>query len=416
METITNGFHHGHNPPERCLRDEKIGLRFITLFRENKIRVIRVIRDHLPLVFDHESHEWHEWGNDNVGNLRSFIYPNGVNTCCKKLNRIRSVSSAPSAVNILYDGDGNRVKKTVNSIETYYLVDTVNLTGYAQVMEELTLHDAQPTVSRVYTYGLDLISQEHLHDAPTGAIWQASFYGYDGYGNVRFLTDADGYISDRYDYDAYGNLLAQSGATPNNYLYCGEQFDPEVGLYFLRARYMDTVRGRFWTMDVFEGLSFDPVSLHKYLYTNTDPVNMLDPSGYFSLFDVNISSAIRFTFAIAFKGVTRKLIISSVLAAVWLYKCTKYAMSEAEELFPYNPMSSAANHDKQKHCFVTCAVNRCTLMTLIPGMLVSLLGECGEPFGTAIADLKADAYGLMFSYLTVPCRESCEEVPVPGYP
>ncbi|NCC62501.1 MAG: hypothetical protein EOM12_16545, partial [Verrucomicrobiae bacterium] len=27
-------------------------------------------------------------------------------------NRIRSVSSAPSAVNILYDGDGNRVKKT----------------------------------------------------------------------------------------------------------------------------------------------------------------------------------------------------------------------------------------------------------------------------------------------------------------
>ncbi|NCC62499.1 MAG: RHS repeat-associated core domain-containing protein [Verrucomicrobiae bacterium] len=202
------------------------------------------------------------------------------------------MSSAPSAVNILYDGDGNRVKKTVNGIETYYLVDTVNLTGYAQVMEELTIHDTQPTVSRVFTYGLDLISQERLHDTPTGAIWQARFYGYDGHGNVRFLTDPDGHITDRYDFDAYGNLLAQSGTTANNYLYCGEQFDPDVGLYFLRARYMDTERGRFWTMDVFEGRNFDPASLQKFLYANSAPINYIDPTGQFSLIQVMFTATL----------------------------------------------------------------------------------------------------------------------------
>jgi hypothetical protein len=31
-----------------------------------------------------------------------------------------------------------------------------------------------------------------------------------------------------YDYDAFGNLLHQTGTTPNNYLFAGEQFDPTL--------------------------------------------------------------------------------------------------------------------------------------------------------------------------------------------
>jgi hypothetical protein len=36
-------------------------------------------------------------------------------------------------------------------------------------------------------------------------------------------------------------------------------------------------------MDVYAGSVFDPVSLHKYLYANANPVMFSDPSGYFSL-------------------------------------------------------------------------------------------------------------------------------------
>ena len=140
-------------------------------------------------------------GNTKVADGKTFEYDFD--------NRIKSMISASKNVEIEYDGDGNRVKKTVDGIETYYLVDTVNLTGYAQVMEELTIIVSQPAVSRVYSYGLDLISQEQLHDTPTGTIWQACFYGYDGHGNVRFLTAADGFITDRYDFDAFGNIIAQ---------------------------------------------------------------------------------------------------------------------------------------------------------------------------------------------------------------
>ena len=39
------------------------------------------------------------------------------------------------------------------------------------------------------------------------------------------------------------------GTTPNEYLYSGEQFDPNVGFYYLRARYYDHANGRFVSPD-----------------------------------------------------------------------------------------------------------------------------------------------------------------------
>lgn len=82
-----------------------------------------------------------------------------------------------------------------------------------------------------------------------------------------------------YDYDAFGNLIHSTGSTPNNYLYSGEQFDPDLGLYFNRARYLNTSTGRFWSMDRYEGDDESPLSLHKYLYAQGNPVNNLDASG-----------------------------------------------------------------------------------------------------------------------------------------
>ena len=48
--------------------------------------------------------------------------------------------------------------------------------------------------------------------------WTPSFYGYDGHGNVRFLTNSTGTVTDTYQYDAFGRLIASTGSTPNNFL------------------------------------------------------------------------------------------------------------------------------------------------------------------------------------------------------
>jgi RHS repeat-associated protein len=82
-----------------------------------------------------------------------------------------------------------------------------------------------------------------------------------------------------YDYDAYGNLIHSTGTTPNNYLFASEQYDPDLGLYYNRARYLNVSTGRFWTMDTFEGDLFAPASLHQYQYSSANPVNRIDPGG-----------------------------------------------------------------------------------------------------------------------------------------
>jgi RHS repeat-associated protein len=98
-------------------------------------------------------------------------------------------------------------------------------------------------------------------------------------GSVRNLTNASGVVTDRYEYDAFGNSFTVSGTTPNNYLYRGEQYDPDLELYYLRARYYNPTTGRFASRDPEDGDLFDPKSLHKYLYANGDPINGIDPMG-----------------------------------------------------------------------------------------------------------------------------------------
>ncbi|HEX8154148.1 MAG TPA: RHS repeat-associated core domain-containing protein, partial [Thermoanaerobaculia bacterium] len=177
-------------------------------------------------------------------------------------------------VNLVYDGDGQRVAKTVNGVTTWYLVDELAPTGFGHVAEEI----AGGAVVKSYVYGHQLIAQKSAAGT--------HYYGYDGTRSVRFLTDAAGSITDTYDYDAFGNLLRATGSTPNAYRYRGEELDADLGAYYLRARYYDANSGRFWSTDPELGGALDPMSLHRYLYANANPVSNSDPTGRFSMAEV----------------------------------------------------------------------------------------------------------------------------------
>jgi RHS repeat-associated protein len=215
--------------------------------------------------------------------LTSDTYDNNGNTLSADGNSYaydfenHLVSRNAGAGQYLYDGDGNLVAKTESGFTTNYLVDDNNPTGYAQVVEELQGN----AVTRQFTYGLTRISQRIIGG-------QLSFYGYDGHGSVRTLTDASGSVTDAYTYDAFGNLLSSTGTTPNDYRSCGERFDGNLGFYHLRARFMNPAAGRFITMDTFEGSNSDPLTLHKYLYARANPVRNVDPSGRASLVEEEI--------------------------------------------------------------------------------------------------------------------------------
>lgn len=200
---------------------------------------------------------------DNNGNTTAS---GGIPYAYDVENRLTNYNSG--AATFVYDGDGNRVRKTAGGVTTHYLVDDRNPTGYAQVLEERT-----STATNLYSYGLDLISRRQS-DGTT------HFYGYDGNGNVRYLAAANATVSDTYAYDAFGIQIASTGSTPNNYRFTGEQLDPNLGFYYLRARYLNPNTGRFWTRDSYAGNVFDPPSLHRYTYCGNNPVNHVDPSGH----------------------------------------------------------------------------------------------------------------------------------------
>jgi RHS repeat-associated protein len=105
------------------------------------------------------------------------------------------------------------------------------------------------------------------------------------------LTNSNGTVTDEYEYDAYGNSFTKSGTTPNNYLYRGEQYDSDLALYYLRARYYNPATGRFVSRDPEEGYAKDPASLHKYLYAGGDPLNRIDPSGRANLLQFVFTTA-----------------------------------------------------------------------------------------------------------------------------
>ena len=188
-----------------------------------------------------------------------------------------------------YDVNGIRRAAVNDGNASRYLIDSNR--DYAQVIREVS---ATGTVA--YNYGIDLINQSRSGTQ--------SYYLYDGLGTVTGLSDVTGNLSDSYIYDAFGNMLSQTGTTENSYLFAGEQFDSAMNQYYLRARYYDQSAGRFTQQDTWMGINEDPRTLHKYMYANANPVNNIDPTGNFSLVSISISFSIRSVLSTSTRFVT----------------------------------------------------------------------------------------------------------------
>ena len=94
------------------------------------------------------------------------------------------VIQAGGGITMVYDGDGNRVKKTVALVTTTYLVDTQNPTGYAQVVSETwSGGTGNRELSHTYVYGLERISQFRSYFSNKQSLTQTSYYVYDGHGS-----------------------------------------------------------------------------------------------------------------------------------------------------------------------------------------------------------------------------------------
>jgi YD repeat-containing protein len=135
---------------------------------------------------------------DNNDRLTSDVYDaNGNTTASAGISNTYDFENrmlTHGSLSLIYDGDGNRVSETVGGNTTKFLVDDHNFSGIPQVLDELV----NGSVSRTYAYGQRRISENQL----VNSSWVPSFYGYDGHGNVRFLTNSAGMITDTYRHNS----------------------------------------------------------------------------------------------------------------------------------------------------------------------------------------------------------------------
>ncbi len=105
-----------------------------------------------------------------------------------------------------------------------------------------------------------------------------NYFVQDEMGSTLFLLDQDHEIRKSYRYDAFGNILKETGDIPKRLTYTGQMYDGAAVQYYLRARFYNPAIGRFMQEDTYRG-----DGLNLYAYCANNPVMYFDPSGYMEL-------------------------------------------------------------------------------------------------------------------------------------
>ncbi len=164
----------------------------------------------------------------------------------------------------------DQILRPVFESETRYLHDQ------AAVVQEYGAVATGHATQHKYEYGLGLLS----FGTPTGLGLAREFYLRDPLGSVVHLVDATGTALAGYQYDAWGGVRRQHGASANPRQFTGHYRDVETGLQYFGARYYDDEQARFVSQDPNLGESGTPPSLHRYLYAHGNPLRFTDPTGF----------------------------------------------------------------------------------------------------------------------------------------
>jgi RHS repeat-associated protein len=205
-------------------------------------------------------------GHDNSGNLTNI----GTETFGYDFeNRLVLFSLTNLNGANTYDGTGNRLAYSTNSLTRHFILD--RLAPLTQVLAET---DTNGVVLAYYVHGLGLAQRI----TPDGAV---STYHFDIRGSTVAMTDSAGVVTDGYAYDSFGVLANEDTDSPQSFRYLGRYgiMQDSSGLCFARARFFSPQLGRFLTKDPLTGRDNDSQSFNRYVYALNNPLRFADPSG-----------------------------------------------------------------------------------------------------------------------------------------
>ncbi len=212
------------------------------------------------------------FGYDQAGNMTSAP---GWSYAYDGANRLNQASGPSGTSTYAFDGDGMRVKQTSNGGSPLLYVRS-------SVLKQAVLEvNSTQGVYRAYIYAGGKLLAERTPDG--NLYWLHTNH----LGNSSRMTDQNGTMVYRGEFDPYGNLVYEWGtAGLNTRKFTGYERDSNTGLDYANARMYGAGRGRFIQPDI-KGLGSadvrNPQTLNRYAYVNNDPVNFIDPGGMLAL-------------------------------------------------------------------------------------------------------------------------------------
>lgn len=206
----------------------------------------------------------------------SYSYING-----RLVSKTENTGGVMNTVSYTYDSNGNLISETDGIETTSYAYDVWgNLVAAGDTTYGYDYAGLRISKNSDQFYNINgVVAIEKVGETVYTSLLGAErirrnniLYVYDGHGNVVDLLGSSG-IEKVYDYDAYGNQLSIETGDENPYRYCGEYYDEETGLIYLRARYYNPDTGRF--------ISQDPAKdgINWYAYCADNPVAFVDRNG-----------------------------------------------------------------------------------------------------------------------------------------
>ena len=180
--------------------------------------------------------------------------------------RLVTVTKNNKTISYTYDLEGLIIKKRV-TIEEGDLPVSTTTTNYYYDNRKLV---KEVCGNNIIDYFYDENNQLYGYKK-NNTIY---FYIRDVLGNIIGILNNSGVIVSKFDYDAFGNIINQTGSVISNFRYKGYYYDTDIELYYLKTRFYNPVLLRFITPDSIEYLdSSSIIGLNLYAYCGNDPVN-----------------------------------------------------------------------------------------------------------------------------------------------
>ena len=192
-------------------------------------------------------------GNTKDGNGRVFTWTPD--------DRVAYIVKDSNTTTMDYDYTGDRLKKTGPLGLTLYPFTDYEIGTDGVAMKYIQL-------------GSEILAAKKS----TG---EKLFYHNDHLGGINVISSSDGNKRTQLtEYDPWGRISRDEGSGDPRKRFTGQEYDPEIDLYYYVGRYYDQNLAKFVSPDPFIPVPHEPQSINRYSYVVNNPVNLTDPTGY----------------------------------------------------------------------------------------------------------------------------------------